>query len=319
MQELIIYNIPNHYSSYYLLGFHKLFKVRYCPTPEFYKYNNDGFIIFSINNKLGVIDNRDPIGVDNELYQKSGLYFATNKLSNVMSYQMDKIRPLFPHYPVNIIKLYLKTFHFYLPLKLRLKDLVKELYIMMKRPSYKKNLYNKNQFSPYVFFSGNIWKKEPWANEVRAEFIRACKNHSKINFEGGFIPRSDGNNFGFDNEISKNKYSPKKFSNLSSKSIVLFNNPAVLGAVSWRLAEYWNSGCFVLSFPFVIDLPIDPIEDQHICFVRRTDEIKNRLDHLLNIPEYHSRIASGGKAYFDQYCTPEGQANYIVNLLNNER
>jgi hypothetical protein len=43
--------------------------------------------------------------------------------------------------------------------------------------------------------------------------------------------------------------------------MIALNNPAVCGAVSWRLAEYLNQGLFVLSFPFKIELPTDFVKD----------------------------------------------------------
>jgi hypothetical protein len=64
---------------------------------------------------------------------------------------------------------------------------------------------------------------------------------------GGFVPRSDGFNYGYDQELNKEIY---QVSFLGAKSMIALNNPAVCGAVSWRLAEYLNQGLFVLSFPF---------------------------------------------------------------------
>ncbi|WP_100629599.1 glycosyltransferase [Algoriphagus formosus] len=307
---ILIHNIPNFYSSYYLLSLSKLFDLKFQTNSEFSKFNNRGFIIFSLEDRLVVIDNHDPVGVNDELYKKCHLYFATNKLLDNPSYQQEKVRPLFPHYPVNILPLYLKTFHFHLLTKLKPKDFAREVYVLRKRPDYK-NLEDNYHFHPYVFFSGSTWKKETWANQIRAEFIRACKKHPKIEFEGGFIPRSDGNNFGYDEELNTKTYSPKLFSELSAKSLISLNNPAVLGAVSWRLAEYWNASSFVLSFPFAIDLPIYPEEGKEIAYIYSSEEFDSKLDEIINDPGYHEKISRGGKAFFEKYCTPEAQAAYL--------
>jgi hypothetical protein len=314
MQHIQILAIPNFYSSYYLLGFSKTFQLRYSPEMEFEKFNNRGFLIFRLKNKIGVIDNHDPIGVNEELYEKSTLYFATNKLLNKESYNQPKVRPLFPHYPVNILPLYFRLFGLDLIRKLSPRDLAREVYVLRSRPSYR-NEKDRYQFGDYVFFSGSTWKKEPWANQLRAEFIKACKAHPQIDFEGGFIPRSDGDNFGFDGELNKVKYSPKKFSELSAKSLISLNNPAVLGAVSWRLAEYWNFSSFVLSFPFAIDLPVQPEHGLHIHYIGQSNEYSAVFDKVLNEPEYHQRVARGGKAFFEIHCTPEAQAKYIVDAI----
>jgi hypothetical protein len=317
MKEIKLFNIPNFYSSYYLLGLSKVAKLKFIREKNFDKFNNKGFIIFDVEGKIGVIDNHDPVGVNLELYDLCDLYFATNKLLDQESYNQEKVRPIFPHYPINIISLYLRLFGFNLIRLLKPKDLAREIYVLRSRPSYRKE-GNRYTFSNYVFFSGSTWKKEPWANQIRAEFIRACKANPTIEFEGGFIPRSDGNNFGFDNELNQIKYPPKKFSELSAKSLISLNNPAVLGAVSWRLAEYFNFSSFVLSFPFQIDLPKIPKDKEEIQFITKSDEYPMILEKVVNNPDYHEKVAKGGKKYFDTYCTPEAQARYILDSLLDE-
>lgn len=315
MKEIKLLNIPNFYSSYYVLGLSKVAKLKFTRDKNFDKFNNRGFVIFEVEGKVGVIDNHDPVGVNQELYELCDLYFATNKLLENESYNQEKVKPIYPHYPVNIIPLYLRLFGFNLIKLLKPKDLAREIYVLNSRPAYNKEA-DRYQHSNYVFFSGSTWKKEPWANQIRAEFIRACKANPSIEFEGGFIPRSDGDNFGFDNELNKIKYPPKKFSELSAKSLISLNNPAVLGAVSWRLAEYFNFSSFVLSFPFMIDLPKIPEDQKEILYINKSEEYPQILEKVVNDPLFHEKVARGGKKYFDSYCTPEAQANYILRLLS---
>lgn len=310
-EKIQLLNIPNFYSSYYLLGMDRYFNLSYHPEDQFEKFNNRGFVIFRFKGKLGVIDNHDPVGVNSELYQAADYYFATNKLQNHPEYDQTKVRPLFPHFPVNIIGQNLKNFGLSWLSKLSPKDLARELYSLYQRPFY--NLLSPDfKFGDYVFFSGSTWKKESWANQIRAEFIRACKQHPQIRFEGGFIPRSDGNNFGFDEELNTKSYSPKEFSRLSANSLINLNNPAVLGAVSWRLAEYWNAGTFVISFPFAIDLPVFPVHGEHIHYIDSSDQYTSVLDLVVRDHSYHKKIASGGHSFFRQNCTPDRQMEYIL-------
>ncbi|TDQ19608.1 hypothetical protein DFQ04_1432 [Algoriphagus boseongensis] len=312
--KIELLNIPNFYSSYYVLGFRKTGNLIYKPDKKFSKFNNRGFIIFRVEGKIGIIDNHDPVGVDQELYEACDLYFATNKLLGHSGYEQEKVRPIFPHFPVNILSTYIQLFGKDLLFKLKPRDLAREIYVLSSRPTYSK-LPEAYTYGNYIFFSGSTWKKEPWANQIRAEFIRACKSKEGIEFEGGFIPRSDGNNFGFDQELNQKKYSPKEFSNLSAKSLINLNNPAVLGAVSWRLAEYWNFGTFVLSFPFAIDLPIAPVHGEHIHYISSSSEYAEVLDFVQKNPEYHQKIAKGGKSFFDRHCTPQAQSEYILNTI----
>lgn len=314
MKTIRLLNIPNFYSSYYLLGLSEEFKVRFKIDKRFVKFNNKPILIFQINDKIGIIDNDDPIGVNQDLYELATIYFSTNKLIDVDSYNQKKVKPLYPHYPVNILPLYLSLFGFSLLRFLKLKDIAREIYILSKRPFYKEHKYVEVKEN-FVFFSSSIWKKEPQANKIRAEFIRFCKEESRIDFKGGFIPRSDGNNFGFDNELNKVKYSPRMFSKLSAKSKIALNNPAVCNAVSWRLGEYLNQGLFVLSFPFKIELPINLCQNQQVHFIETTMDYKSVLDKILDEPEYYEKVATNGKTYFDTFCTPRAQAKYVVGAL----
>lgn len=318
MREIQVLNIPNFYSSYYLLGLNHEYKVKFKMDPRFAKFNNKPLLIFKVNNTLAVIDNDDPTGVNSELYEMVSIYFVTNKLINHDSYKQPKVKPLFPHYPVNIVPLYCRIFGLSLFRYLKLKEVLQQIYILLRRPiyvQYKKSFKKDN----FIFFSSNIWKKEPETNQIRAEFIRFCKADTRIVFKGGFIPRSDGNNYGFDNELNDEKYSPRMFSKLSAKSKIALNNPAVCGAVSWRLAEYLNQGLFVLSFPFKIELPINVTQHTDVHFIEKTTEFKPLFDKIIDSEDYHETIAANGKIYFDRFCTPFAQAKYVVeSILNSE-
>jgi hypothetical protein len=314
--KVTILNIPNYYSSYYLLGFFKGYKVQYKLDTRFLKYNNKPLLIFEIDSKIAVIDNDDPVSIVEDLYDLVSFYFVTNKLKlENTTYQKEKVIPLFPHYPVNILLINIKIFNINLFRYLKIKDLLREMYVYYRRPIYRKEKQNFIKDN-YVFFSSNIWKKELETNEIRAEFIRFCKSESRVKFEGGFIARSYGNNFDFENEINKVKYKPKVFSKLSAQSKVVLNNPAVCDAVSWRLAEYLNLSLFVLSLPFKIELPIELEHGVNCHFITETSEFKLVFDEIFENSQYHNMVSLAGKHYFDNYCTPESQIKYIFKIMN---
>nr|WP_315233694.1 hypothetical protein [uncultured Flavobacterium sp.] len=316
MKIIQVLNIPNFYSSYYLLGLNQAFKVKFKMDPSFAKFNNKPMLIFKVNGTIAVIDNDDPTGVHQELYEMASVYFVTNKLIDHDSYCQPKVKPLYPHYPVNIVSLYCRIFGIDLFRYLKLKDVMQQIYILLRRPIYGqyKRSFKKDNF---IFFSSNIWKKEPETNQIRAEFIRFCKTDTRVVFKGGFVRRSDGNTYGFDNELNDEKYSPKMFSKLSAKSKIALNNPAVCGAVSWRLAECLNQGLFVLSFPFKIELPHNFIHDTEVYFIKTTTQFKPVFDKIICDSDYHEAIAANGKFYFDTYCTPRAQAKYVVDSILN--
>jgi hypothetical protein len=280
----------------------------------FLKYNNKPTLIFRIKNKIGVINNDDPVYFDQELYNLSNAYFVTNKLLGNKSFQQNKVKPLFPHYPINILLLYIRIFNFSLISCLKFKAFAKEAYTLIRRPIYK-NYNLKTEKKNYIFFSSSIWKNEPETNNIRAEFIRYCKSDKRIDFEGGFIPRSDGNNLDFEAELNQIKYPPKTFSKLSKKSKIVLNNPAVYGAVSWRLAEYLNQSLFILSYPFKIELPIPLKHEKDVYYVEQSSDYDEIFEKVFNKPNYHKSIAKNGKDYFSKYCTPSAQAKYIVKTL----
>lgn len=51
--EIKVLNIPNFYSSFYLLGLSQVGKVRFENDSRFVKYNNTPFLIFKMDNKIG--------------------------------------------------------------------------------------------------------------------------------------------------------------------------------------------------------------------------------------------------------------------------
>jgi len=316
MDTIYILNIPNFYSSYYLYGLNEEFNVKFKMDKAFLQYNNKPTLIFRLKDKLGVINNDDPVYFDQNLYDLSDSYFVTNKLIDNPSFNQENVKPLFPHYPINILPLYLRLFNFRLIKYFKIKSLAREIYILLRRPLYK-NYNLKTEKQNYIFFSSSIWKDEVETNNIRAEFIRYCKTDDRLVFEGGFIPRADGNNFDFQAELNQTKYPPKVFSKLSKESKIALNNAAVWGAVSWRLAEYLNQSLFVLSFPFKIELPVPLKHEEEVYAIEHISDYKKVFDKVLGNPNYHRNMATNGKTYFSKYCTPQAQAKYIVKTLLN--
>ncbi|TVP46537.1 MAG: hypothetical protein EA341_13585 [Mongoliibacter sp.] len=315
--KVYIHNISNYYSSYYLHGLNKTADLEYTGSKEFESYNNRGFLIFEVGGKIGVVDNHDPMGVDQSLLDKVDFYFATNKVKGHDAYEKDKVFPLFPHYPIKVHKDYFKVFKLNPLFKIAPVALLKELYAQNLRTRYQDEVWD-YRISNYVFFSGSIWKKEKWANELRAAFIEACRQNPKIEFEGGFVRRKDGAHGEYEHLLNTREYSPTSFAQKSRKSMITFNNPAVLGAVSWRLAESQNLGSFVLSFPFKIHLPVYPKNGEEIHYIHDKEELPEVINFISENSNYHRKIALGGKKYFERYCKPEVQARYMLDVLRGQ-
>lgn len=310
---LTFLNIPNFCVSFYLMGLSKHVQFRYNPNQEFSQFDFKPIAIFDYNGKLVVVDNSDPVGVNPKLLEFSDYYFATNKLKCHSGYKSEKILPLAPHYPVNALVLFLKTFWKKLPSSYG-KNIIKEAYRLQNRPDFKLEPDNFIH-GKKLFFAGSIWKNEPEANNLRYFFIKTCKANPRLDFEGGFLPRDNGDNLGFDDAIAPKKYSPKEFLELSKRSLFGFNNPAVLGALSWRFAEYLNIGVPILSMPYKVDLLEYPVHGTQIHMIDDIEELPDFLNFVLSKPEYLNRLSKGGKAYFIKNCLPEIQGQRIIDLV----
>lgn len=314
MSKVTVLNIPNYYCSTYQLGLSQITELRFSPQDEFAHLNNKPFLAIEYKGKVAVIENDDPIGVDLASYDNADLYFATNKLLAREDYNMAKVQSIYPHYPINIALDYVKLIGWKGLMNLGPKEFLRQYYTLFRRPKYEGKSYQPLDGN-YVFFAGSIWKKQPCANQIRGAFVEACQNNPLINFEGGMIPRTDGDLCGLAPELLNRKYSAKEFAAKSAQSVIGFNNPAVLDAVSWRLAEYWNYGCFVLSFPFKIDMPTVPKHGEEIHYLKDETEFPEVIAYAIKNPIYREKVARGGKAFFDTNCKPRIQAKRILDLL----
>jgi len=146
-------NIPNFYSTYYILGLGLHGKLTYKENDVFKKYHGCLKIIFRYKTKLYVIDNDDPGGIDSYLYEKCNKYFVTNLLKNDIRYNKEKVESLFPHYPVNCVGLYIKCFGLDIFRKLGLKEGLRQLRAISKRPKYRnyKLIDSKENFIFFYF------------------------------------------------------------------------------------------------------------------------------------------------------------------------
>lgn len=313
MEKITFLNIPNYYCSYFHLGLSQVAQLQFSPQPEFAHLNGKPYLVFEYKGKIIVIENDDPVGVDKNAYELCDLYFATNKLKKREDYNWKKVHGIFPHYSINNCWDYLQLFGWKGAHQLGLKEFARQFYILYRRPEFFNYPFEFKEGN-YMFFSGSIWKKESWANQIRKSYIEACQNNPLIQFEGGMVRRQDGDPCGMPESVLTDKFPAVAFSEKSRKSIIGFNNPAVLDAVSWRLAEYLNYSCFVISFDFKIDVPIIPKHGEEMHFIQDASEFAPVIDFALKNPEYRKKVAQGGNSYFNRYCLPDRQAKRILQL-----
>jgi hypothetical protein len=157
MDALKLLNIPNYISSYYLLGLYKTGQIQYQPNEEFRKWNGTPLLILRAGKKIVVIDNRDPVGLQQDLYDEAAIYYTTNKLKEKPDYNKPKVKALFPHYPVNSWWLYSKLFGFDWYRECGFENVLRDISAHTKRPPYRQNK-NTYEFFNYVFFRFSLEK-----------------------------------------------------------------------------------------------------------------------------------------------------------------
>jgi hypothetical protein len=102
-----------------------VYKFDFKMDIDFIVFNNKPILVFKVDGKIGVIDNDDPVGVHQDLYDMCNFYLVTNKLTGIDSYQQPKVKPLYPHYPVNIVFDYCRIFGVELFRYVKLKEVLR--------------------------------------------------------------------------------------------------------------------------------------------------------------------------------------------------
>lgn len=159
--------------------------------------------------------------------------------------------------------------------------------------------------SDYVFFSSSIWKYEADTNRVRAHFIEACRSLGDVQFEGGFTPRSANDVRGFEHLTVGRRYSHDEFLGKTKVSAVVFNNPAVERAFSWRLGEALALGKAIISTPLERLVPAPLVHGEHIHFVDPTFEsIQAAVRQLCENEGYRRKLEQGARQYYLDHVSP---------------
>ncbi len=177
--------------------------------------------------------------------------------------------------------------------------------------SYQKDI---NPKCNYIYFISSLWAKEYDTNKKRALFIEVCENLDYINFEGGFAPRSDGTNLGFDNLIDK-RIPLKVYLKKIKESFLVFNTPAVQNCHGWKLAEYLALGKPIISTDLSNVLPAPLTHGHHLHFVSSDKgEIKDAIFKLFQNKNYREKISLNAEDYFTEHLHP---VKVIEKLINN--
>ena len=296
------------YSSYYLLGLQRLFgnKIKFSAKPfqELrFSVNRMAFIVKNNEQtKKIVIDFNNYPDLDEEALDWCDVYGKVNLASESTIH--PKIRSIGP---LTAVRLFNKP----QALWYALSNLMRARHKVEKRKlflSYYKGMLKRPEWSDYelstpkanyVFFASSLWKKEPEANQYRANFIEVCKAHKSINFEGGFAPRALLDISGFEHLKMTKRVDMNDFLAKNSASCLTFNTPTVGGCNGWRLAENLMMGKVIISTPLIRELPV-PLQDKvNVLFVDGSQKsIQEAIDLVLSDDELQQSMAEKRQKIF---------------------
>lgn len=160
--------------------------------------------------------------------------------------------------------------------------------------------------SDYVHFVSTLWKNDQVANQFRVNFMNAVRNVPGIRFEGGFVPRADGQTLGYDPYIGSAFESLETYREKIGRSFVVFNTPAVKQCHGWKLPEYMAWGKAIISTPPARMFPEPLVDGEHWLLTDGSvGDIESKIRMLQADPALHARLQKNARAYFDKYLRPD--------------
>ncbi|MEY4174234.1 MAG: hypothetical protein RI900_1399 [Actinomycetota bacterium] len=142
----------------------------------------------------------------------------------------------------------------------------------------------------YVFHRSRDWG--PWhpdANQPRYRFFQALESidvRKTASLEEGRISLAD-------------------YLAETGRSTVVFNSPAVVDCLGWKLGEYLALGKAIVSTPLGRALPEPLVHGEHIHFVDDSvDAIRDALLTVLGDRDYRMHLERGARHWFERNLTP---------------
>ena len=308
------------YSSFYIIGLRKLFghsNIIFTSKPfkDLYYQNENFLFAFVINGVKYIIDPSDFNTINYpEFVSWADLYGKVNyNINNIPSIYRDKIIPVGANCglacygknrSLNIlwsIKHYIQCFK---RLEYSWNSYLCRYLTVYKRESQQHNISSSDD---YIFFISRYWEGQDTANNIRINFIRACKRLQEehiIRFEGGMIPDCKDTSCPKD-VLFKKEIPLKDYIAGIQKSALAFNTPAYHGCHGWELPEYMSQGVAVLSTYFNNELPVPLRHGDNIYFSDPDeDSLYNSIKILILNKELRKKLQSNIIKYWDSYACP---------------
>lgn len=320
--KVYVYGLCNvFYDSYYIQGLKEVFSTVEFNVSKFPEFRQGTFAcIVSEKGKETniVVDSRDSNEIDILSLDWCDKYGKVNyNLDEIPLEKRDKIIAIGPSFGIKIWSLpetiYFALSHFY---KFRKNIKNKREFIANYWRQYKRCKLNeylpKNSDRREVFFISSIWKNEKKTNDFRASFIIACKKNESVSFEGGFAPRNDGDNLGYNNLLYPKPVSLKEYLAKIKKSIFVFNTPAVLSCHGWKLAEFLAMGKAIISTPHCNTMPELLLDNIHLLYASNSTEIEEKIKILVENSSLKKSLEFNSREYFKQNLVPKVAINRLL-------
>ena len=322
--KVYIYGLSNvFYDSYYIKGLKEYFGVNtlhfnVTKFPNFGYYYAMSIIVVYEDHEIKIcIDSSDDDDIKQSQLDWCDYYGKANyNSSKIPAENGVKVIPIGPSFGIKIWS-FPQTIFIAVRNYIRFKKVIRvqerKLFLMNYLSQYKRLPLKKYLTSTtkkdnhYIFFISSIWKNESATNNFRANFIKACRGISSLNFEGGFAPRKDKVHFEFDKIVVEKRYAFKEYIKKTKESVLVFNTPAVVNCHGWKLAEFLALGKAILSTSFHNEMPVALIEGEHIVFLKdgTVDEMKNKINFLLDNPDLRAQLETNAKNYFLENLMPK--------------
>lgn len=310
------------YDSFYLKGIKEVYKSYKFNVNKFPKFKQDTFAAILIEKgfeKKIIIDSNDGTKYNLEALEWCDVYGKVNYNSkDIPSEFKHKIIPIGPSFGIKIWNLFetlflaaFNTIRFYKSINNK-RTFVANYWRQYNRLRLKCYESKKSKHN-YVFFTSSIWKNESKTNELRAAFIKACASNDKIQFEGGFAPRNDGNNLGFDAIVIPERYQFKNYLEKLKQSSFVFNTPAVLLCHGWKLAEYLALGKAIISTEHSNKLPVELEDYKHVLYANK-DNLDEKINLILDNKLMKQELEINSKDYFNKILSPSVVVKKIFSV-----
>jgi len=320
IDSLQVYGLCNvFYDSYYIKGLQDYFGISNVEFntsnfPDFYQHTFAVIVKSKGKTIKIVIDSRDANYIRPDELKWCDVYGKVNYHADAIPEEgHEKVIPIGPNFgikiwnlPQTIFKGLQNTIRFRKGIS-RKKELLANYWRQYNRLPLSDYFTKETPRRHYVFFMATIWKKEPQTNLFRSNYIRACKANPEITFEGGFAPRKDGDNPGFDGIITEKRYPFTEYLQKTKQSMMVFNTPAVFSCHGWKLGEFMAMGKAILSTAHHNVLPAPLTDGIHLLYVdgHERADFDEKIAAFLASDADRKMMETNVKAYFDRHLSPE--------------